>query len=95
MQRRKHWWEDAACNGVGVSIFFPEIKRGDCHGRLVALYAPAKEYCDRCPVKVPCLETQLKEEMLTYQHDGMFGGMTPQERKRLVAEREWEQRKAR
>jgi WhiB family redox-sensing transcriptional regulator len=95
MQRRTWWGEDAACQGVGHHIFFPDTKKGDCKGKLVALYAEAKTYCERCPVTSECLESQLKWEVDTFQHDGMWGGLTPTERRVLIADREWKKRSPR
>lgn len=92
VKRRKYWQEDAACLGVGTHIFFPTIKRGDCGARLTQLFAEAKTYCDDCPVKHRCLEEQLKVEAETFVFDGMFGGLTPQQRKALLANRMWADR---
>ena len=92
MQRRKGWWEDAACLGVGTHIFFPSIGRGDCKGKMLKLFAEAKTYCDTCPVRTPCVEAQLKVEAETLVFDGMWGGLMPYERKAILSDREWAER---
>lgn len=92
MQRRKYWQEDAACLGVGAHIFFPTIGKGDCKGKLTRLFAEAKTYCDRCPVTIQCVETQLAVEKETLVFDGMFGGFTPSERRQILSDREWLER---
>lgn len=92
MQRRKGWWEDAACQSAGTHIFFPTIQRGDCKSRITALFAEAKEYCDRCDVRIECLQAQIKVERETYCFDGMWGGMTPYERKAYVSDLEWQEK---
>lgn len=92
MQRRKYWQEDAACLGVGTHIFFPTVGKGDCKSKQTRLYAQAKEYCDRCPVSLRCLNEQLKVEQETLVFDGMFGGFTPSERKGILSDRQWRER---
>lgn len=92
MLRRKYWQEDAACLGVGAHIFFPTVGKGDCKSKQTRLYAQAKEYCDRCPVWTNCLEDQLKVEAETLVFDGMFGGLTPSERKGVLSDRQWRER---
>lgn len=89
VQRRRYWQEDAACLGVGTHVFFPTVGRGDCKARLVKLFAEAKQYCDNCPVRVPCVESQLKVEAETLVFDGMWGGLLPYERKAILADRQW------
>lgn len=92
MQRRKYWQEDAACLGVGAHIFFPKVGKGDCKTKQVRLYAEAKSFCDQCNVRIQCLEDQLKVEKETLVFDGMFGGMTPSERKGVLSDRQWAER---
>jgi len=92
VQRRKGWWEDAACQGVGTHIFFPVIVRGDCMRKINELFAEARSYCERCPVRLDCLTTQIKIEEETGQHDGMWGGLTPYERKGYLSDKLWAER---
>lgn len=76
------WRADAACRGLDPSIFFP---RADDDA------ADAKSVCATCPVAEACLEWALA----TRQPDGVWGGLTPIERHRLVRRRQKAARKAR
>lgn len=68
------WREQAACKGLTTDetdrIFFP--LRGEVYGE-------ARDYCDRCPVKARCLDFAL----LSRCEEGMFGGKTPKERRKI------------
>ena len=75
------WRLDAACRDVETSIFFPESD--DDAG-------PALEICATCPVREECLEFAL----LTRQEDGVWGGMTETDRRRLRRRRREAARKA-
>ena len=70
------WRRDAACRLPNVPswIFFPG--RGD-HATIAA----AKAVCDTCTVRADCLEVHLGE------HDGIWGGTTEAERKRIRRQR--------
>ena len=58
--------EDAECRNVDTSVFFPS--GGD--------FTVPKAICQRCDVRVKCLETSLKNN----DEYGVFGGLTPNER---------------
>ena len=47
----------------------------------------AKELCSTCPVRERCLEDALASEDPPGNWDGMYGGMTPHERKKEVEAR--------
>jgi WhiB family redox-sensing transcriptional regulator len=64
------WREDAACREEDTNIFFP-VTDEDA--------GPAKAICAVCPVREECLEFAL----VTRQEDGIWGGMTETERRRL------------
>ncbi|MEX5711903.1 WhiB family transcriptional regulator [Parafrankia sp. FMc6] len=73
------WTDEAACRGADIDRFFPEPGRG-----ATAIYEAAREeYCDGCPVRLPCLrrgeagETRAKQRQGRH---GLFGGLTPVER---------------
>lgn len=68
--------DKAACAGLSLEIFFPENASG-CQA-----YAEAKDVCSMCPVKQQCGEWGIAAE-----RDGMFGGLTPNERKAIRKER--------
>jgi WhiB family redox-sensing transcriptional regulator len=78
------WRRDAACaaaarsGGMSVNDWFPE--RGDCVAVRRALAV-----CAECPVRVRCLEFALREGHL--QAEGVWGGTTGRERRRLFRER--------
>ena len=63
------WRADAACRNEDVELFFPE--------RGVATTA-AKEICAPCPVRAECLEHALR-----YEKNGIWGGTSQRERKRM------------
>ena len=78
---RDHWWsEEAACRDEPKAIFFD----GDL--RRSGAYEEARPICERCPVRLPCLDEALAQEK-NYQRFGYFGGMTPQERDREAQRR--------
>jgi len=64
------WRDSAACRGLDVDIFFPASD--DDAG-------PAKAVCATCPVREQCLEWALASR----QEDGIWGGLTDTERRRL------------
>lgn len=66
------WREQAACRGADAEIFFPP-------GEEESLVAPAKAICESCPVTDECLRYALA----TNQTEGIWGGMTGSERRRL------------
>ena len=66
------WRQDGACRGADVNVFFPETEDDEA-------VAPAKAICASCPVRVECLEFALA----TRQDDGVWGGLTETERRRL------------
>ncbi len=68
--RDASWRAKAACRDLDTSLFFPDND---------ADAAPALEVCASCPVRRACLEFALT----TRQHDGVWGGTTETERKRI------------
>ena len=69
------WREQAACRDLDTSTFFPETDEEA---------AAAIAVCATCPVREACLEFAL----VTRQDDGVWGGMTEVERKRLRRRRQ-------
>lgn len=67
------WRARALCAEVGGDVFFPE--KGEPAG-------DAKAVCARCPVQGECLWDALERGDVTY---GVLGGMSPQERRGLLA----------
>ena len=68
----EHWREGAACNDVEELSFFPSSDD------LIAINR-AKTVCAGCPVQDDCLGFAIE----TRQPDGIWGGLTPNERTRL------------
>lgn len=65
------WQFDANCNDSDHNLFFSESK-----SKIVL----AQNICKPCPVKGECLKFALDEKI---EH-GIFGGLTPTQRKGLV-----------
>ena len=63
------FFTDAACRGAGPGVFF--LERGKSADA-------AKAICNRCTVVDACLAYAHD----THQADGVYGGMTPVERRR-------------
>lgn len=68
------WREQAACQGLEPAIFFPadEFEAES-----------AKSVCDECEVQDPCLEYALSVR----ERDGVWGGFTEKERRRIHRQR--------
>ncbi len=69
------WRDLATCRFADVEMFFPI---GDSDEAEEAVTA-AKAMCRTCPVRIACLEFALE----TRQVDGIWGGTTEDERRRL------------
>jgi WhiB family redox-sensing transcriptional regulator len=70
------WSKHAACRGIDVEIFYPETEDD-------ADAAEAKEICAECPVRQACLEYALAHR----EREGVWGGATERERRRIVRQR--------
>ena len=68
------WRPLAACRGVEPDIFYPATDEEA---------EPAKAVCGVCPVRQPCLEFALANR----ERDGVWGGATEKERRRIVRQR--------
>lgn len=71
----RHWRHDAACFGEDLDLFFPVGVAGPA----VWQVSQAKAICEDCPVRAQCLEYALRSG----QDHGIWGGLTPQERREL------------
>lgn len=75
-----HWWDFAACLGTDTEAFFPA--RGG------SITYP-KRLCRRCPVTAQCLEDALEFEATHVGGPvGVWGGLSPDERRRLKRSQE-------
>lgn len=70
----QNWREHAACQGIDPEIFYP-VEDEDAE--------PAKVVCAQCAVVTACLEYALASR----ERDGVWGGATERERRRLVRQR--------
>ncbi|HZT65546.1 MAG TPA: WhiB family transcriptional regulator [Acidimicrobiales bacterium] len=68
------WRHRAACQGVDPDVFFP-VSDEDA--------ADAKAICGVCPVREACLEYALARR----ERDGVWGGATERERRRILRQR--------
>ncbi len=76
------FFDEAACRGHDTAVFFPVSD---------SLAGEAKAICATCPVAEACLDYALA----TRQPDGVWGGLTGQERHRLIRRRQKAAREAR
>lgn len=68
------WRDQAACRGIDPEVFYPAT---DDEAE------PAKYVCDQCPVREPCLEHALSVR----EKEGVWGGCTERERRRIIRQR--------
>ena len=68
------WRQRAACRGVDPDIFYPASDEEA---------EAAKAVCSQCPVRQPCLEYALANR----ERDGVWGGATERERRRILRQR--------
>jgi WhiB family redox-sensing transcriptional regulator len=68
------WRQQAACRGLDPEIFYPvSDEEADV----------AKEVCSECAVRQTCLEHALGAR----ERDGVWGGATEKERRRIIRQR--------
>lgn len=65
------WTARAACRGHDPNLWFREDRNGT--------YSEARIICAACPVRADCLDWAVE----TNTQHGLFGGLTPRERKPL------------
>jgi WhiB family redox-sensing transcriptional regulator len=68
------WRQHAACRGIDPNIFYPASDEEA---------EEAKSICASCPVRQACLEYALANR----ERDGVWGGATERERRRIVRQR--------
>lgn len=76
--RMEHWeWQHrSTCQPHDMETFYPEGSRSNRD----AITQDAKKLCQVCPVRQDCLEHALR----TREPHGVWGGLTPTERARLI-----------
>ncbi len=70
------WRKHAACRGLDVEVFYPVTEDE-------ADAVEGKAICAECPVRQACLEYALANR----EREGIWGGATERERRRLVRQR--------
>ncbi|MEO9223369.1 MAG: WhiB family transcriptional regulator [Acidimicrobiales bacterium] len=70
------WRKHAACSGLDPAIFYPNSEYEE-------EAEPAKAVCEACPVRKDCLEYALDVR----EKDGVWGGATEKERRRIIRQR--------
>jgi hypothetical protein len=74
------WMEYGLCRQTDPNLFFPEG-----HGAAITIQTEqAKSVCNRCPVRLRCLDWALD----TGQYVGVWGGLSEGERRGLTRSRE-------
>lgn len=68
------WRQRAGCRGVDPDVFYPTSDEEA---------EAAKAICGQCPVQKPCLEYALANR----ERDGVWGGATERERRRMIRQR--------
>jgi WhiB family transcriptional regulator, redox-sensing transcriptional regulator len=71
------WRQRGACRGLDPEIFYPPVDEEEAEA------AEAKAVCAGCPVRKACLEFALD----TREADGIWGGTTGRERRRILRQR--------
>jgi WhiB family redox-sensing transcriptional regulator len=74
------WQYEGTCRSVDPEVFFPpDSERGPVRQRRELR---AKQYCESCPVLARCREHAL----VVQEPYGVWGGLTPRERDRILHE---------
>lgn len=76
---RDFWQDDAACKGMPAEVFYPDVQEERGVDTTEA-FAEAKAICEACPVR----ETCQAESIANREPDGVWGGLTPLERRRVI-----------
>lgn len=66
------WRQYAACHGANPALWYLDRSRGEG-------FKEARAVCARCPVRAQCLQWALAHN----ERFGMWGGLSPQERRHL------------
>ncbi len=69
------WRTQARCRGVDPLIFHPLSDEEEAND--------AKAICELCPVREACLEYAISAR----EKDGVWGGLTARERRRIIRQR--------
>lgn len=72
------WRDNAKCRGLDPEIFYPQVEEVEEEDA-----AEAIAVCNACPVREVCLEHALARR----EKEGVWGGATPRERRRIIRRR--------
>lgn len=78
MNNQNNWVTESACLGVDPALFFPDRSEDS-----PTSYTEARKVCAECPVRAECLDAAIAR----HEKFGMFGGLTPPERRRYAKNR--------
>jgi WhiB family redox-sensing transcriptional regulator len=70
------WRKRSACRGIDPDVFYPVSEAEEDA-------AEAKAICEECPVRESCLEHALANR----EREGVWGGTTERERRRILRQR--------
>jgi WhiB family redox-sensing transcriptional regulator len=70
------WRQYARCLGADSELFYPTSESDEAA-------EPAKAICAVCPVREPCLDHAITAR----EKQGVWGGLTERERRRLIRQR--------
>jgi WhiB family redox-sensing transcriptional regulator len=70
----EQWRDQAACLGLDPMVFYPTSDDEE---------AEAKAVCEGCTVRVECLEYAIGRR----EKDGVWGGATERDRRRIIRQR--------
>lgn len=78
-------WTKAKCRGIDPDVFFPNGRGGrDTKTNKDVLEEEAAKICNSgCPIREDCLEYALNNRIV----EGVFGGATERDRKRMLKRR--------
>ena len=68
------WRAHARCKGIDREVFYPVSDEDSDE---------AKSICGECPVRLQCLEYAI----VARERDGVWGGATEKERRRIIRQR--------
>jgi hypothetical protein len=84
MIERPRWMRRGNCVGVAGTVFFPDLVGISDK----VAFREARALCETCEVQKECLEQAMRNELEQPRRFGMWGGLTPKERRGLQSERD-------
>ena len=81
--QRQDWWDHAVCAAKPTELFFGDDEAREA-AKTAASNRAAKKVCATCSVQDPCLKYALDNN----ERWGVWGGLTPRERSKMLTARE-------